>query len=291
MFQRLELRYSLVPTLPCNSEIENGMIPSPVASLFRWHRFAGALLLLLSLPLGAAEQRYYDVELIVFEHLSTQGRESEQWPQQLEREAPERLIEIGGSCEGLLPEYEPDLCFTPLLPPDWRLQEEARKIDESASRRVLLHTAWVQPGLAREQAISVHINRPVAALSVGEESPQPEPAASTGESGSLDALITVSLARYLRVETDLLFRLDPLPATEENALPADAGENAGEDAGNDSGEDATEAETAAAPRFFHVRQLRRRIRSRELHYLDHPVLGVLIMFTPHEITEKAATRQ
>ncbi len=250
-------------------------------------------LALFSLSLQAADIRYYDVEVIIFEHLQANSRNAEQWPQKIEREIPKALIEIGGDWPGGIPEeYDPALSFIPLPESKWRLKAETEKIDESTSRRLLAHVAWVQPGLSQEQAISVHFNRPVTSndetveseivtsdQTVGDETVDAQTNdKNTQDSGTLDALIRISLARYLRVETDLLFTLDePLP--EENVMYPDS-------------DSETETETIpAAPHYFHVQQLRRRIRSTELHYLDHPVLGMLIMFTPHETSNKAAAKK
>ena len=238
------------------------------------------VLTLFSISLQAADIRYYDVEVIIFENLQTDSRNSERWPQQLEREIPEKLIEIGGEWPGGRPEeYDPTLSFKALPENEWRLTSEAEKIAKSKSRRLMLHKAWVQPGLTQEQAISVHINQPVITEQENEESvatAEQSPPAATLDSGTLDALIRVSLARYLRVETDLLFTLDQPP--EEQSLIS-------------SPESESETETIPAPRYFHVQELRRRIRSTELHYLDHPVLGMLIMFTPHKTADEAAAKK
>jgi len=239
------------------------------------------ILALFSIPLQAADIRYYDVEVIIFENLQTGSRNSERWPQQLERKIPETLIEIDGDWPGGRPEeYEPTLSFKALPESEWRLTSEAKKIAKSESRRLMMHKAWVQPGLTQEQAISVHINQPVMAMQETAESEiatagQISPAA-TLDSGTLDALIRVSLARYLRVETDLLFTLDQ-PPVEESLISGPESES--------------ETETIPAPRYFHVQELRRRIRSTELHYLDHPVLGMLIMFTPHKTADEAAAKK
>lgn len=238
------------------------------------------ILALFSIPLQAAGIRYYDVEVIIFENLQPNSRNSEHWSQQLEREIPETLIEIGGEWPGGRPEeYDPTLSFKALPKNQWRLTPEAEKIDQSESRRLLLHRAWVQPGLTQKQALSVHINQPVTIPETEESETaaagQSQPT-TIFDSGTLDALIRVSLARYLRVETDLLFTLDQ-PPEEESLISGPESES--------------EAESIPAPRYFHVQELRRRIRSTELHYLDHPVLGMLIMFTPHETTDKAEAKK
>lgn len=242
-------------------------------------------LALFSLSLEAADLRYYDVEVIIFEHLQSDNRNAEQWPKQMEREIPETLVEIGGEWPGERPDnIDPALSFTPLPKSQWRLMAEAEKIDSSKSRRLLSHVGWVLPGLAQEQAISVHFNQPIMANQpIDEIDSLAVPAANQPvlDSGTLDALIRVSLARYLRVEADLLFTLDK-PAIEENSLLTDS---------ESESEIESELEANPAPRYFHVQQLRRRIRSTELHYLDHPVLGMLIMFTPHKVVDKLAAKK
>ncbi len=243
-------------------------------------------LILFSLSSQAAGIRYYDVEVIIFQYLKAHGYHSEHWPQQIDRKMPGDLIEIGGKWPSGKPEkYDPALSFIPLPESKWRLTAEAEKINHSKSRRLLAHLAWVQPGLPQDQALSVHFNLPVMATPETNKSGtpttqnEPENPATKGpaEIGTLDALIRVSLARYLRVKTDLLLTLDPLPA-EKNRTIADP-------------ERESEAEITPAPRYFRVQQVRRHIRSTELHYLDHPVLGMLIMFTQHKTAEKAAAKK
>jgi hypothetical protein len=41
-------------------------------------------------------------------------------------------------------------------------------------------------------------------------------------------------------------------------------------------------ENTTQPVVYHLKQTRRRMRSRELHYLDNPVLGMLVLITPYE---------
>lgn len=245
------------------------------------------ILILFSLSSPAADIRYYDVEVIIFENLQTDAHNAEHWPQQFERKMPESMIELDGQWPGGRPEeYDPALSFTRLPENEWRLTREAEKIDQSKSRRLLAHLAWVQPGLPQTQALSVHFNLPVMANqetgksgtdAPGQTSPEKPATESPVEVGTLDALIRVSLARYLRVETDLLLTLYP-PSVEEKTMMADAESDNG-------------TETVSSPRYFRVQQVRQRIRSTELHYLDHPVLGMLIMFTQHKTADKAAAKK
>jgi hypothetical protein len=150
--------------------------------------------LLLALPAHSQDeqepQRWYDVELIVFQHLSGNGLASEKWPLQPELPDLSGAIELDDTAPGTpplpqdgteaggeaapnpipntatLPET-PETPETPATdaPPfqrlgddDMRLQGEALKLNQSAISRVLYHGAWRQPGLGEEEALAVHIH-------------------------------------------------------------------------------------------------------------------------------------
>ena len=219
------------------------------------------------------EVRYYDVEVILFENLDNFARQSENWPSSVELELPETLIEIGKPYPGKIPkEYQPRLTFKPLAKKELQLQEQASTIDKSESRRVLLHTGWRQPGMAREQALSVYLKRSVPGTPPTEVETEVagEPSSMSRlaqpQAGELEGTIKVILSRYLHVETDIVLR----PQREELQ------------------EDIYGLELldkVEQPVVYRLHQTRRRMRSRETHYLDNPVIGMLVLITPYELTE------
>jgi hypothetical protein len=247
--------------------------------------------------------RYYDIEVVIFENLQDKNFQAEYWAQNIERPIPETFIDLNTELpeQLVLPEnVEPILSFKELPGQDLRLLEEASKIEQSASRRVIMHTAWVQPGLAYDKSVNVHFNQTIFpdAPDQSTQSDQqenystafsPEQPEHKYESATLDSLIRVSLARYLHVETDLLLTLDEEPSSliespfaqtesfiENSAVTStDSREIAGEETG-----------LRPLPRQVHIQQTRRRIRSNELHYLDHPLMGMVILITPHEVEAK-----
>lgn len=103
----------------------------------------------------------------------------------------------------------------------------------------------------------------------------------------LDGSIRILVRRYLHAHTDLYFTAP----VEWQEVPASA--MSGGDAPVDAdGDDAAIVGTALSADIsrdldgqpllsFPVHQ-QRRMRSRELHYLDHPVVGVLVLVTPRE---------
>jgi len=231
------------------------------------------LLLSFSLITHAEEIRYYDVEVVLFENLDNASRQGENWPNSVELELPETTIEIGQPYPGPIPkEYDPKLTFKALKQKDYQLQEQAKKIDESDSRRVLLHTGWRQPGMAREEALTVYFKRQIAGTS--SDSPATtevlvDPMAisrlAKAQAGELEGMIKVILSRYLHVDTDIVFR--PQVAEEPQSFY-----------------DMEVIENTVQPIVYRLQQTRRRMRSRELHYLDNPVLGMLVLITPYEVT-------
>ena len=222
--------------------------------------------------------RYYAVELILFENLTPGARQSEHWPQSVELQMqPGKTIEIGKPYPGPLPKgYMSSYTFKPLRAKEYRLNAQAQKINKSDSRRVLLHTGWRQPGMDKTHALSVHFKRqisaPASALTsaqgIGADAQQARFA--TPEAGELEGMVKVILARYLHVDADIVFR----PKTSK--IPEDIfkmGQNADSDQGGSS---------TTKPIVYRMHQTRRRMRSRQLHYLDNPVLGMLVLITPFE---------
>ena len=233
------------------------------------------LLLSFSLIVTAAEEevRYYDVEVILFENFDNIARHSENWPSSVELELPETLIEIGKPYPGPIPkEFQPSLTFKPLAKKQLQLKEKATAIDDSVSRRVLLHTGWRQPGMSRDKALSVYFKRPVAgapAMAVNTDTsgnPTAMSRLAQAQAGELEGMIKVILSRYLHVETDIVFR----PQREELEKDIFSLEL---------------LDKVDQPVVYRHKQVRRRMRSRELHYLDNPVIGMLVLITPDEVKQ------
>ena len=253
-----------------------------------------SLLVFLSVTPGfAAETRYYDVEVVIFETRDPVALRSEHWPQTLNEETPSAWIELGLPFTGDLPdEFDPRYTFVPLPEDNYQLNQEVKTLEEAEGYRVLMHLGWRQPGMDRQRAIPVRIQRlippvegaeptaEVAAPAIAEpgvepgvisvetaEAPVPLPDSQYME---LRGFIRIALARYLHVSTDLSYQVyDDSPAVD----PAEGEFNPEEAAPGDP--------------IYHLHQTRR-MRSKELHYFDHPVLGALILITPFEPPAEAA---
>lgn len=115
----------------------------------------------------------------------------------------------------------------------------------------------------------------------------------------LDGTVRIEVRRYLHVHADLHYTTavdwseddfgDRLQADASRRARAEAGDDSNGDADGAGNDEASAARTYTLPRnaddepvisFPLVQQ--RRMRSGERHYLDHPVLGLLVLVTPHE---------
>lgn len=144
------------------------------------------------------------------------------------------------------------------------LTENAASIANSRRYRVIKHFAWRQPGLDEKSAIPVRISMGnTIPLYLPEDiKPYEEFIPASAEAASdrprmiktttLNGSIKVRLGRFLHMETSLVY---------------------------------TDSETQQS---FRLSQ-NRKMRSRELHYIDNPRFGLLTRILPLEDTQSTAT--
>ena len=219
-------------------------IPSrKVSALARSLALAAILAAAFALPAGAAE-RWFTVEIIVFEDLRSDNLHAEHWPPDPGEPSLVNAIELTH-----LPEDAPDggvHAYRLVKSSNLTLGEVRNRLRRSAHYRPLVHAGWRLPGLPRSAARPVHVGR-----GLGDSEVRAAEGVGSGRS-SVHGTVTVSLARYLQVDVDLLYNR---PASSEVAAPG-----------------------SALTRFRLVSE--RRMRSGELHYVDHPLFGVLVLLTP-----------
>ncbi|MFP5505566.1 MAG: CsiV family protein [Gammaproteobacteria bacterium] len=201
----------------------------------------GALALLCAVLPAAAQD--YAVELLVFSRLAADDGE-ERWPLPTALPATEQALGIG---EGGLQAAGGGRA----------LQAIADNLRRSNGYRPLLHWRWIQPGWDRKQARPLHVQVPAgSALPLTQPSALAsrtemqrlrllaDPSAVTGAGlPLLDGTVSLSRSRFLHLAVDLI-HVDPA-----TGIPMQLRES-------------------------------RRMRSNELHYLDHPRFGVLVQVTP-----------
>ena len=236
------------------------------------YSFLAYIFLLLVNGVSADETRYYDIEVVIFESTDTTSRNSEVLKKNLNSEPPPLFVELGQPYPGPIPpEYDPKLTFKPLHSSTFQLTDDAKLLKESKNYNILLHTAWRQPGMSAKIAIPVHLHQEYVYRTTNTNQRTdpdmpavnlPQPLVAEQTRGVLDGFVKIILSRYLHAEVDLSYTTgiksqQQLISGEETVEPAQT-----------------------EPRHYRLTESRK-MRSKEVHYLDHPVLGMIILATPY----------
>ncbi len=285
----------------------------------RW--LAGLLMGIFCTGAGATLEdedgaRWYQVELILFAHNDPQALDAEQWPEVIGIELPAGLMELQLSQEepakttettpngDALATDDPALAQTADRPTafqildetEWQLTETARRLRRSSRFEPLLHIAWRQPTyeLARARPVLLYdgMDEPLHIDTASGNDGQPgafaSPVYATAEDARIGppnprliGTVKLSVARYLHLATDLIYRL---PVIQQAAVPVpdfDLWYNRPYPTLYEPQGPAYRLEEWQAIRGFRMHESRR-MRSKVLHYLDHPLFGMVVLITPVE---------
>ena len=228
-----------------------------------------------SVPITAVAQSrtWYHVEVVVFEYLEPKHVDGEQWQPEILPLALDGVLELFEE----IPEFdddsfsvEPDthgapavteemqipMAFQRLKPDDFELLEVAERLMRAPNQRLLLHVAWRQPRYGMRSARAVHIRRP---LFEGLQEPGvvAEPEQFLNEDGleqaspsSAEGVLRLRSGRQLHIDADFRYRHEDIAV--------------------------------------HLTETRR-VRLRELHYLDHPLFGLLVSVIPFIVESPSMT--
>ena len=309
-------------------------------------------LLLLALPATAAEEaeKWYQVEVIIFQQTDHYGQEvprrdialsypgnhlelfdpnlriEEESEQPKEDEPADAPVEITASVLFNQPDVQQpqqEQPFQVLEDSQRQLNNYATALRRRSGYQVLYHQAWRQPGIGSAQA-------PWILVRAGDR---------YGEHFELEGSLRLVRSRYLHLETNLWLsrfvenlELEPLsgfgePGFEElegaeavwpllpdypiveiepEVEPTDELELSSSDLLPDGFEQPTLEQPANEPLFqigelspaepeykteeINLFKTSRRMRRDELHYLDHPKMGVLVQVTHYEVPEPEAEK-
>lgn len=236
------------------------------------------LLLMLALPVTvSAKEREFQIDLLVYANNDPSAAFSENWPDNLRLRYPNNwraLPPVGSAEQGLtrVADAAPEFAKT------------LKSMSLSSRYRKLIQASWRQTLTKRSRA-------PAIVIQGGDPS---------GEHFELEGYIKVAVERYLYITTDLWFTRFggnggnyylPMPpykpgANEEvepdfDSLFAEGNLGIGDEPAAPE-PDITAALPAAEPTPINrivVMNQERRLRSGELHFLDHPLFGVLVMIS------------
>lgn len=234
-------------------------------------------LLLAFVPLSSAETQddWYDIELIIFEHKATPGAAAESWI--ADPGAPDlgQAIELAPPLD-IAPHPHPELLsgatvrmpYRKLDASELKLGRLFNRLTVSGVYMPLLHVAWRQPANPSQPVRGVHVSNtpieqaddwhlPSSDLFIDTRT-MPAPASNVA---AVDGIVSLQRTRFLHMNLDLLLS-DPAAEAAESSMFS------------------IFSRRENRPKVYRL-QAQRRIRVNEVHYFDHPVIGVIVQVSPY----------
>ena len=241
------------------------------------------LALLFSLSVNATEPdpRWYQADLVVFRYIN--NSKDEQWPPVANHTPPANAIELRKNLNSttqsfdITEESEPEFydiqrdAYVSLPEQERLLNEQVERLNSHPNYQVITQKAWRMPISANGDRLPVKIR------------------AVAGQNYLLEGTVTVSEERFFHVDVD--FWLNTL--SPESLYSALSGQLSASEADAEAllnferGPENLLQVNAQTPPLrvtenFHLDQRRRIKNTREIQYIDSPVIGVLFKLTPYE---------
>ncbi len=208
-----------------------------------------------------ASAKDYAIEVIIFVNRDGLQQTAEQFSINHVIPVPSNGIDLYSS--------DNDTLWQPISEDEFILNEAAEKLKRSGRYRILKHIAWRQPAVERDDSVPIEVTagrdftslfperayRQIEFTDTSANASQPTNNLVHELAGTINVVIT----RYIHLYSDLVYRLPRSnPASLDDALNRDQ------------------------VLVDYAVNSHRRMRSRELHYIDHPLVGILVEATPIE---------
>jgi len=247
----------------------------------------------------------YDVEVVIFKNV--QVPKSREFVLPVSSPVKDKKMLVLSSASSI--KAAKKLGYEIIPGKQYRLTDVAKKLVDSSRYELLLHTAWRQPGVDQKQALPVWIRGGRiygneytsidSQIEFLESMPKADRKKADGTAYEFDeqtletielqlleqqssqrpqrlyeleGKIRIGLSRYLHAYTDLVLRRPRLSIDPETT---------------NSAQQRTLAAYSADTLILNNHSLkeRRRMRSKNLHYLDSPEFALLILITPYKVPE------
>ncbi len=247
------------------------------------------LLLLVSMP--SLAQRQFDIEVIIFKRAVDAEKVNESWPNTLPEINMQRAASFANAS------YRQSKGVQMLPASAYQLDAQEQQLKKHAGFQVLLHTAWRQGDDGRGSAPVFHIQAgkdysgqynadgSVIGKNTNQSSLNGVTESSIGKPlYELDGTLQVYVQHYLYAEAILNLKEPSVREVVMQDQPLDVAVNEGSTDANAAdntvqvGNLAPVTPTVDVEKFLKSYRLdqKRRMRSGETHYLDHPLMGMII---------------
>ena len=219
----------------------------------------------------AENLKEYDVEIIIFEDAHARYLTSQSWNQNAN--TTEQLTDSAGPAKVTKNRDKLSISeiktssFKPVKPVILRKQYNG--INASSEYKILFYGAWRQAGLEKSKAFEINLSELKNSHRVRSKN-------------TLTGNFKVVLARYLHFYSQLEYQRQS-DQQKTNEISADGTSDI-------TAENITpgvnQTDVLTVDNNIYPMQSHRRMRSKELHYIDHPLVGMLIQINPVKKPEK-----
>lgn len=211
----------------------------------------------------------YDIEIIIFEDAHARYINSERWHQNIADDSAS-LTNTNANTKASKNRKKSALSKTdttlyknikPVI-----LKKEYKRINNSSEYKVLFYGAWRQAGLEESKAFEININ-------------ELDNTHKKRSKNTITGQLKVVLARYLHFYSQLEYQRqgDQLKTNEISA------DGTSDISAENLTADVNKTDILTVDNNIYPMKNHRRMRSKELHYIDHPLVGILIQINPVEI--------
>lgn len=245
-------------------------------------RLIPLLLLFVSLP--SLAKRQFDIEVIIFKRAVDAEKVNESWP----NTQPKISLERVGSFQDT--QYRASKVVKMLPYSEYKLTPQKDKLKQHAGFEVLMHTAWRQGDQGKSSAPVFHIQAGKDFSKQFNADGSEKGAVTASADGfqeetidkplyELDGKLQIYVQHYLYAETTLDLKAPSVREVklQEQQIELDSpvsGAESNVQVGNLT-EISPTVEVEEFLKSYRMEQ-KRRMRSTETHYLDHPLLGMVI---------------
>lgn len=230
-------------------------------------QFARILLcatLLFPLATQAQTDSWYQVELMVFSYPA--GGAAEQWEATPELAYPRatRFLATQSEDSAAIPQGGQTPPFITLPSTQQAFRSTAAAMARSGRYRILFHEAWTQPMTTQAGALPIVLDH----------------SGDGGQWPALQGTIKLYLARDLYLETNLWLNTQGEYLNSSWRMPPPPRGPASRNSGEPLQSQLEEPDHIYPFRHAVLLKQTRRMRSSQVYYLDHPMMGVLVKVTP-----------
>ena len=211
---------------------------------------------------SAAYAKDYAIEVVIFVNKDGLTQTAEQF-------SANHIIPAANN--GIvLAEVDENSLWQPIPEEEYILTDVANKLKRSGKYRILQHFAWRQPTVEKKDSVPIIVKagrdfssqfpeRAYRPVDFGDTATSQDNDQFESQVRELDGTINVTITRYIHLYSDLVYRLP-------RSNPTDI-------------HDVLDREKVLVDYSVNSH---RRMKSRELHYIDHPLVGILVEATPIE---------